>query len=490
MVLMTDDPTDTSAPRDRDDDASGAERPPSADEATARPAADEATARPAAGAERPAGSTRASRSGTAGADTMGSEGSGDDGTGEGDGGEKAKLRRGGGKDKVLAGVCHGAGRYFDVDPVIFRIVLAVLTLTGGIGLIIYGMGWLVIPQEGEDESEAHHLLSGRIEGAPLTAVLMALVGCGLYASMIGSGPDQAFSLLLLAATAAAVYWSLQRGRMPAAGETPFVSASAVADAPPAAQAPPEPGSKPSWWRETLTKQPSYLWGPDDGPYEEADRQAWRERKKATRAERLWPFGLVVFLLAATAAGVGTGVSWQYEPLGSSLEIGLSSALGVFGLGYLVASFAGRPRGGTAFWSLLTIAGLIGAAALPKAGQGVGETTWRPTTASAVRASYERGAGISTLDLTAIRLNGATVHSRMKLGAGKVVVKLPANAAVHILYNVGLGQVLLPGKVHNNGVHIKNARHERLGYSPPPGNLNTGTVDLDLTIGVGQLEVIR
>lgn len=120
---------------------------------------------------------------------------------------------------MLAGVCHGAGRYFGVDPVIFRIVLAVLALTGGIGLIIYGLGWLVIPQEDEEESEAHRLLSGRIEGAPLTAVLMALVGCGLYASMLGNGANQAFSLILLAATVAAVYWSQQRTRMQAAGET-------------------------------------------------------------------------------------------------------------------------------------------------------------------------------------------------------------------------------------------------------------------------------
>jgi len=72
----------------------------------------------------------------------------------------------------LAGVCSGAGRYFDIDPVIFRIVLVVLSLTGGIGLIIYGMGWLVIPQEGERESEAHGCCPAGSRARRLTAVLM------------------------------------------------------------------------------------------------------------------------------------------------------------------------------------------------------------------------------------------------------------------------------------------------------------------------------
>jgi len=41
------------------------------------------------------------------------------------------------------------------------------------------LGWLVIPQEGERESEAPPAAVRRVEGAPLTAVLMALVRRGL-----------------------------------------------------------------------------------------------------------------------------------------------------------------------------------------------------------------------------------------------------------------------------------------------------------------------
>src|SRR4051794_24332468 len=83
--------------------------------------------------------------------------------------------------KMIAGVCEGAGRFFGMDPVVFRVVLAVLALTGGLGLVVYGVAWLLVPAEGDGprESEAHRLLSGRVEGPALTAVLFALVGCGL-----------------------------------------------------------------------------------------------------------------------------------------------------------------------------------------------------------------------------------------------------------------------------------------------------------------------
>ncbi|WP_328915590.1 MULTISPECIES: PspC domain-containing protein [unclassified Streptomyces] len=403
--------------------------------------------------------------------------------------DRPRLTRGAADRKVLAGVCHGAGRHFDVDPVIFRVVLVVLSLTGGIGLIVYGMGWLVIPQEGEEQSEAHRLLSGRIEGAPLTAVLMALVGCGLYASMLGNGANQAFSLILLTATAGAVYWSQQRRRMEAAGEAPSVTASAVVDAPPAAQPPPAPGGSPSWWRGPLTKEPSYLWGPDDGPYGEADKQAWRERKKAVRRERSWGFPLVLFLLAVTAASAGTWASWAYQPVGVSLEIGLAAALAVFGTGFVISSFAGRARGGTAVMSVLTVAALIGAATLPRTGHGVGSTTWQPTTTASVRQSYEVGTGIGTLDLTRLPLNGATVTIRMKVGAGQAVVRLPENATTHLHYSLRLGEVVLPGKV-NHGVRIQSDQRARLTLAPPPGTTSTGTIDLRVTVGVGQLKVIR
>jgi phage shock protein C len=48
-------------------------------------------------------------------------------------------------DKVIGGVCSGLSHYFDVDPVIIRLIMAVLFLTFGIGLIAYIIAWAIIP---------------------------------------------------------------------------------------------------------------------------------------------------------------------------------------------------------------------------------------------------------------------------------------------------------------------------------------------------------
>ena len=54
----------------------------------------------------------------------------------------------------LGGVCAGLGRYFDVNPLIYRIAFAALALAGGTGLLLYVAAWLVIPGERSEESVA------------------------------------------------------------------------------------------------------------------------------------------------------------------------------------------------------------------------------------------------------------------------------------------------------------------------------------------------
>jgi phage shock protein PspC (stress-responsive transcriptional regulator) len=51
-------------------------------------------------------------------------------------------------DRVIGGVCGGLGRYFNVDPTIFRIGAVVLAFVGGAGLLAYLAALLLIPSEG------------------------------------------------------------------------------------------------------------------------------------------------------------------------------------------------------------------------------------------------------------------------------------------------------------------------------------------------------
>ncbi len=48
-------------------------------------------------------------------------------------------------DKVIGGVCSGMAQYFDIDPVIIRLIMAVLFFTLGIGFIAYIIAWAIIP---------------------------------------------------------------------------------------------------------------------------------------------------------------------------------------------------------------------------------------------------------------------------------------------------------------------------------------------------------
>lgn len=48
--------------------------------------------------------------------------------------------------KILAGVCSGLGDYFNIDPVIIRLLWLVLTIFGGAGILIYIIAWIIIPE--------------------------------------------------------------------------------------------------------------------------------------------------------------------------------------------------------------------------------------------------------------------------------------------------------------------------------------------------------
>jgi phage shock protein C len=62
---------------------------------------------------------------------------------------------------MIAGVAAGIARYLDVDVTAVRIILAVLTVVGGAGVPIYLAAWLLIPEEGSEQSIAGGFLQSR-----------------------------------------------------------------------------------------------------------------------------------------------------------------------------------------------------------------------------------------------------------------------------------------------------------------------------------------
>ncbi|THA24905.1 PspC domain-containing protein [Streptomyces sp. RKND-216] len=425
------------------------------------------------------------------------------------------------RHKVVGGVCGGLGRYFDLDPVVFRVPVAVLSLIGGLGLVFYGFAWLIVPAEGERENELRRLLSARVDGASLSAILVALVGCGLFLASLRTGYTS-FSLLVAGAVGGAAYWSQRRRRAEAAGAegAPVdpATAHAVADAPPETQAPPVP-STPSWWREPLTKdgtparESGYLWGPDtESPYTAADKEAFRRRQRERRSS-----GGPVFALASvvglTAFGVALGSGWL---LADSLVIGLSCALLVYGVALAVTAFTGRVGGGTLFMVLVTGLALAAASLLPQdIAADWEDRRWAPVSAAAVAPFYEQSTGRATLDLSRVRPGeGEGLWTRARLGAGELRVLVPDDVVVRADIEVGVGGYRLepasaapdppvpdpgdpdgapqpgrpggPADATGGGLGVTATRT----LPPPDGAEPQGTLTLDLDVGVGEVVVER
>jgi phage shock protein PspC (stress-responsive transcriptional regulator) len=421
---------------------------------------------------------------------------------------------------MISGVCAGLGRHTDMDPVIFRITLAVLAAAGGIGLIFYGFAWLFVPYEDEEENEVRKLLTGRVDGQALAAVLFALVGCGVFLTMLRNGGVLTFAVVLSLLLAGAGYWSRRRGapdpdpspssRLRSSRGGP-IAAQAVADAPPEAQAPPVPTAYPSWWRDPIVKDGThvggtgYLWGPGDS----RDRDiaaavniglgnSWSNRADV-RAPHSGPprprgprwIGGWVFLLALLAGGLGTGATWEGHPLGTSLQAGLACALLVFGLGIALSAVLGRTGAGSVFLAIVTAALLAGASALPKdiTTHWI-RTSWKPASVAEVRPKYDLGTGEGTLDLTRVHIaKGETVETKAAVGAGRLRLIVPADATVRMSIDVGVGDIQLPGE-DKKDVDVAPGKHKDVTLTPVKGVKNAGTLDIDLEVGVGQAEVSR
>lgn len=58
-------------------------------------------------------------------------------------------------DKMLFGVCGGLADYLNIDPVIVRLLVALLTLWNGVGLLVYLVLALIMPQETENAPKAN-----------------------------------------------------------------------------------------------------------------------------------------------------------------------------------------------------------------------------------------------------------------------------------------------------------------------------------------------
>jgi phage shock protein C len=86
-------------------------------------------------------------------------------------------------DRVIAGVCGGLARYVGIDPILVRIAALLLIFAGGVGIVLYVIGWIAIPEERavvdgvvEAEPDLDEDELERRRGAAVLGILFVVVG--------------------------------------------------------------------------------------------------------------------------------------------------------------------------------------------------------------------------------------------------------------------------------------------------------------------------
>lgn len=68
------------------------------------------------------------------------------------------------KDRFLGGVCGGLGQYFNIDPVLVRVVFVILAFANGLGIVAYIALWLIAPKESRVAAEPGEAARINVEG--------------------------------------------------------------------------------------------------------------------------------------------------------------------------------------------------------------------------------------------------------------------------------------------------------------------------------------
>lgn len=339
----------------------------------------------------------------------------------------------------FGGVCAGLGRYFDVNPAIYRLAFAALALAGGTGLLLYLAAWLVIPDEGRDSSLAEDALRDHRD-RPGLAVGLGLLGLGVVLVLSHAAFWPSPGNLWLAALLVGgglVWWELH-GRQPVAAGA---SAAAVPSEPGATAPPPAP-----------------------------------------RAHRGPSFFLPVVGLLLTAAGV-LGLLEAADVVSVDWQIALGGAVVAVGAAIVVGAATGRRVAGLAGLGLILLAAFVLGLSLdvPLRG-GVGDRSVRPADVAAVQPNYRLAVGDLDIDLHDVSLPAGATVVRARVGIGQLVVTVPRDVTVDVEAQARAGEVTLFGS-RENGLRVERHLVERAQGSGR-------RLVLDLEIGLGELEVRR
>lgn len=442
-------------------------------------------------------------------------------------------------DTKLTGLCGGIAHHWGVDPVLVRVGCVLLALSGGIGVVLYLAGWLLIPIEGSDRAPVDDFFGSTGRRWSREAwITLVVVACFAVFALFGSvSPFGVAPAVVIAVIWYFGFYKNRAGRSSAAGSpsTPHAStptASTPTLAPPTPPqffrypGPPTPFTEAAdLWRQRIEENarqaapqqrpvsvpaPAAEWptypagaavaGPSDPAV--ADRHAFlaspdpvglyteTEPVAATAlvvrpgrtiaARRLRLVSLLVVGLALATLAILDGQGVAIAPAAY-----LGTALLIVGLTLVASAWFGRARGLLPIGVLLA----IGLAMSSAAGQVTQLDDFNPAPKVYTQVAEWPANGDSfdvgnqDVDLRQVTLTKDVAYGA-HLDAGQLKVIVPSDVNVRIKYSVDAGQVEAFGEQLKSGTDLK-AEHLEPAVDP-----KRPTLTLDLSVDVGTLEVVR
>lgn len=410
------------------------------------------------------------------------------------------------RNRKVVGVAGGLGEWAGLDPLLIRVLFVVLTVFGGSGVLLYGLGWLLVPEEGQTESEGQRLFHGTNQPAKTsTRFLVAFV---VIAGLIATGSFLRTGLgvggLGLVAIIVLVVWVTRNGSrraLPPPGAPGWVPTGAA----------PEPGAygqttgtayaagpapttdHPSTYGPVApptadtTPLPTYSAPTYSAPTQQTYQQQHRPPVLTAPRERSILGRLTLSTLLVV---VGLLITWNLATTHDvPAHIVLAAALAVVGVGLVVGAVRGRARGLVVLGLLLAVLASAAGVSDVDVRSGTGDRTWRPRTVSAVRTDYRLTAGNGLLDLSSLDPAALVAAGRTRIvvrqGAGVLQIVLPPTGVVVVDADVRAGSLLVPDRASVDGTGLR--RHV---VSPADSAAATAVLVIDVRLTLGDLEVRR
>ena len=365
--------------------------------------------------------------------------------------------------RVIAGVALAVADRLGMSPGAVRLIWFILGFFGGFGLLLYIAGWLLIREEGAEQSIAEDVTDRLGDSTAWLGIGLIVIAGVVMITMLGwVRSDLAWAVALLSVGILMYQGHLGTAFGPRhhdhqAGtellEPDLDEAEAAEEAPVLGA-----GGEPSV--ESV--------GPV-GPVEEHPPRRRRERSFLGRLTMGTVFiGLGLMAMLDTSDVIRPALSHY-----------MAVAVGIIGVGLLVGSVYGRSRG-LIFVGLLLVPIMLASSVVTAAFDGGwGDPVFRPASLNEVDNHYTLTGGDMEIDLRRIDLDGKVVEIEGDVGFGRLLVLVPDAAGLDLTAHVGFGDLIIFGD-HNGGVDVdRTARAD--------GN---GLIVLDLDVGFGALEIVE